>query len=48
MRLDDLAYTLADDAPSASATDLSDLETDVDRLVDLTLLSTDPGIGMHP
>jgi hypothetical protein len=48
MRLDDLAYTLADDPPSTSTADLSDLETDVDRLVDLTLLTADPGIGMHP
>ncbi|MGH4024282.1 MAG: CHAT domain-containing protein, partial [Pseudonocardiaceae bacterium] len=46
MRLDDLAYVLADDSPSTA--DLSDLDADVDRLVDLTLLSTDPGIGMHP
>ncbi len=47
MRLDDLAYTLADPL-STSTADPTDLETDVDRLIDLTLLSADPGIGMHP
>lgn len=51
MRLDDLAHTLADDPPATAGLgdlELSDLEADVDRLVDLTLLSTDPGLGMHP
>ncbi|MGH3778904.1 MAG: CHAT domain-containing protein, partial [Pseudonocardiaceae bacterium] len=48
MRLDDLAYALADDPPSTSTADPRDLETDVHRLADLTLLSADPGISMHP
>jgi tetratricopeptide (TPR) repeat protein len=47
MRLDDLAYILADDPAPVATTDLSDLEADVDRLVDLTLLTTSSGIGMH-
>ena len=48
MRLEDLAYTLTDDPEHATTTELSILEADVDRLADLTLLTADPGIGMHP
>ncbi|MGH3914444.1 MAG: CHAT domain-containing protein, partial [Pseudonocardiaceae bacterium] len=53
MRLDDLAYTLTKapphPAPHQTATaDLAALDSDVDRLTDLTLLSAVPGITMHP
>ncbi|MGH3931790.1 MAG: hypothetical protein ACRDTF_17655, partial [Pseudonocardiaceae bacterium] len=53
MRLEDLAYALTEDPPQADphqtpAADLTDLDADIDRLTDLTLLTTDPGIAMHP
>ncbi|MGH3935295.1 MAG: hypothetical protein ACRDS1_10030, partial [Pseudonocardiaceae bacterium] len=48
MRLDDLAHSVTDGPQPASPAELDDLDTDVQRLVDLTLLTTGPGIGMHP
>ncbi|MDQ3765282.1 MAG: hypothetical protein M3460_28505 [Actinomycetota bacterium] len=48
MRLDDLAFALADDPHPASAVELDDFDTDVQRLADLTLLTPGPDIGMHP
>ena len=48
MRLEDLAHALADDPEQAATTDLNTLEADVDRLVSLTLLTAEPGIGIHP
>ncbi|MGH3980352.1 MAG: hypothetical protein ACRDRZ_15330, partial [Pseudonocardiaceae bacterium] len=48
MRLDDLAHTLRGDPEQAGTTDPGDLAADVDRLADLTLLTTGHDIGMHP
>ncbi len=48
MRRQDLAYALADEPDQAPVADLTGLEADVDRLTDLTLLTTGPDIAMHP
>ncbi|MGH4013485.1 MAG: CHAT domain-containing protein, partial [Pseudonocardiaceae bacterium] len=48
MRLEDLAQTLTEDPDQAPTADLNGLDADVDRLTDLTLLTTGQDIGMHP
>ena len=48
MRLDDLAFALRDGSEPAGTAELGEVEADVDRLVDLTLLTAGPDIRMHP